>query len=142
MRAVSWAFYGSYVGGWILLIGYLLSLRASLAQSAVWPTQPIWRRRTLHVLTDLVFLGMLSLAAAPFLVASIPWAISVFAGSSAFGAFFSGSLATAMQRGWPAGQKHISQFFLPAAPLVGVAALACVAQTWVEVAVGKGWVGQ
>ena len=139
---MSWVFYASYVGGWTLLIVYLLSLRSSLRRRDVWPAQPKWRRRALFVLTDLVLIGMVSLAAAPFVVASIPWALSVFAGSSTCAAFFSGSVTRAMQRGWPLRQEHISHVFLPAAPIVGIAALACVAQTWIEIALGKGWIAQ
>jgi hypothetical protein len=121
---MGWAFYASYVAGWVLLIVYLLSLRSSLGREGqVWAAQPKWRRRALFLLTDLCFVAMISLLAAPFFASSMLWALSVSAGTSTFAAFFSGALTSALQNGWPFKQRHISSVFLPAAPLVGLAAV-------------------
>jgi hypothetical protein len=136
-------FYTAYVGGWILAIAYLLSLRSSLGGGrAVWTAQPKWRRTAVFVLTDLIFLGMISLIAAPFFATSLPWALSVFAGSSTFAVFFSGSLTSAMWKGQAAQGRSLGDVFFPAAPLVGFVSLACIGLAWSQVALRAGWIGR
>jgi hypothetical protein len=94
------------------------------------------------VLTDLIFLGMISLVAAPFFATSLPWALSVFAGSSTFAVFFSGSLTSAMWKGRASQGRSFDAVFLPAAPLVGLVSLACIGLAWSQVALRAGWIGR
>lgn len=78
----------------------------------------------------IVFVAMLSLCIAPFLVLHWLWAIGAVAAGWLIASVLTGVTTAAMQRGWPLRQDHIAQFFLPLAPFVGIAALSAAAVIW------------